>query len=56
MWKPGQKAPASGFYECDAGCWHRFSTNVAGHVLPPLPDGCAGTGWRLVEQRPGSAE
>jgi hypothetical protein len=52
--KPGQKAPVSGFYECESGCRHRFSTNVAGHVLPPLPDGCSGGAWRLAEQSPHS--
>ncbi len=50
--RPGQKAPASGFYECDCGRGHRFSTNVAGHVLPPLPEGCSGATWRLAEARP----
>ncbi|WP_218952429.1 hypothetical protein [Amycolatopsis anabasis] len=56
MFTPGQKAPVSGFYTCDSGCGHRFSTNVAGHVLPPLPEGCAGRGWRLAEQRPSSGD
>ncbi|WIX76835.1 hypothetical protein QRX50_36220 [Amycolatopsis carbonis] len=49
---PGQKAPVSGFYECDTGCGHRYSTDVAGHVLPPLPKECSGSGWRLAQQRP----
>jgi hypothetical protein len=50
--RPGQKAPVSGFYECDSGCGHHYSTDVAGHVLPPLPEGCKGGGWRLTEARP----
>lgn len=50
--KPGQKAPVSGFYKCDCGKEHRYSTDVAGHVLPPLPGQCSGTGWRLAEARP----
>jgi hypothetical protein len=49
---PGQKAPVSGFYECDSGCGHRYSTDVAGHVLPPLPEGCTGGGWQLAQARP----
>jgi hypothetical protein len=49
---PGQRVPVSGFYECDCGTGHRYSTDVAGHVLPPLPQGCSGTGWRLAEARP----
>lgn len=49
---PGQTAPVSGFYECDCGQRHRYSTDVAGHVLPPLPRECAGSGWRLAEARP----
>ncbi|WP_209448838.1 hypothetical protein [Rhodococcus qingshengii] len=49
---PGQKAPVSGFYECDCGDAHRVSTDVAGHVLPPLPQGCSGGVWRLKEARP----
>jgi hypothetical protein len=49
---PGQKAPVSGFYECDCGKGHQYSTDVAGNVLPPLPQGCSGGGWRLAQARP----
>jgi hypothetical protein len=49
---PGQKAPVSGFYECDCGQSHGYSTDVAGHILPPLPHGCSGRGWRLAQARP----
>lgn len=51
--KPGEKAPVSGFYECDSPCAHRLSTDVAGHTLPPLPEGCSGAAWKLREARPG---
>ncbi len=44
----GQKTPASGIYECDCGKGHRFSTDVEGHRLPPMPHGCQGRGWRLA--------
>jgi hypothetical protein len=50
--RPGQRAPVSGFYECDSGCGHRYSTDVAGHVLPPLPQSCEGGDWRLAQPRP----
>ncbi|TQM32438.1 hypothetical protein [Nocardia bhagyanarayanae] len=52
--KPGQKAPASGIYECcgPTSCGHRFSTDVAGHRLPPLPADCKGGGWRLQQPTP----
>lgn len=49
---PGTPTPESGFYECDCAQAHRWSTDVAGHPLPPLPSGCSGTGWRLAERRP----
>lgn len=51
-YRPGQKAPVSGFYECNCGDAHRVSTDVAGHVLPPLPQGCSGGVWTLKEARP----
>jgi hypothetical protein len=50
--RPGQKAPVSGFYECDCGKRHRYSTDVAGHVLPPLPAECSGGVWTLAQARP----
>ncbi|GAA2635971.1 hypothetical protein SMC26_34410 [Actinomadura fulvescens] len=42
---PGQKAEQSGTYECDSGCGHRWSTDVKGQRLPPLPDDCKGDNW-----------
>ena len=50
--KPGERAPESGFYQCDCPNSHRWSTDVAGHPLPPLPEGCAGSRWTLKERRP----
>ena len=41
---PGQKAPVSGFYEYDCAKGHRYTTDVASHVLPPLPHEYSGTG------------
>ena len=38
--------------DCEQRVRHRYSTDVAGHVLPPLPQGCSGSGWRLAEARP----
>lgn len=49
---PGQHAPASGFYECDCLHAHWHTTDAAGGVLPPLPDGCTGSGWRLASPAP----
>jgi hypothetical protein len=50
--RPGQKAPVSGFYECDCGEAHQVSTDVAGRILPPFPQGCSGSVWWLKEARP----
>ena len=50
--KPGEKTPDSGLYTCDSGCSHQWSTDVAGHTLPPLPGGCSGAEWKLAEKRP----
>ncbi|TDD32762.1 hypothetical protein E1286_43220 [Nonomuraea terrae] len=47
---PGTKVPQSGIYACDSGCGH--STDVKGHVFPPLPQGCDGTGWVLRTATP----
>jgi hypothetical protein len=52
--RPGEKVPASGIYECDSGCGHRWSTDVKGHRFPPLPDGCKGGGWRLATRTGGT--
>lgn len=38
--------------ECNCGDAHRVSTDVAGHVLPPLPQGCSVGVWILKEARP----
>jgi hypothetical protein len=51
-YRPGQKAPVSGFNECGCGDVHRVSTDVAGHVLPPWPQGCSGGVWQLKDERP----
>jgi hypothetical protein len=51
-YRPGEEAPESGFYECDCPERHRYSTNVAGHTLPPMPAGRRGSQWRLAEKRP----
>lgn len=45
----GSESAGQRFYECDA---HRVGTDVAGHVLPRLPQGCSGGAWRLKEARP----
>jgi hypothetical protein len=48
VFHPGQIVPTSGIYRCDTECGHTFeSTDVKGHRFPPLPDGCAGSGWVL---------
>jgi hypothetical protein len=49
--RPEHTAPVSGFYQCDSECGHQHRADVAGHVLPSLPEGCVGDGWRLGEQR-----
>jgi hypothetical protein len=49
---PGLKAPVGGFYECDCIGAHWHTTDVAGSVLPPLPPGCTGSGWRLASPPP----
>lgn len=49
--KPGEPAPASGFYECDRADVYRWSTDVAGHPPPP-PPGRSGARWGLREKRP----
>jgi hypothetical protein len=49
VYHPGQIVPTSGIYRC-VGCGgdHVFeSTDVRGHRFPPLPAGCAGSGWVL---------
>ncbi|MGW4802352.1 hypothetical protein ACWEPC_59070 [Nonomuraea sp. NPDC004297] len=43
---PGTRVERSGIYTCDAGCDH--STDVKGHVFPPLPKGCEAQGWVLL--------
>lgn len=52
--KPGERAPVSGFYDCDAGGGHRWSTDVKGHPMLTLPEECTGAVWRLAQQRPSS--
>jgi hypothetical protein len=54
VFHPGQVVPVSGIYRCDnAGAEagdeaHVFeSTDVKGHRFPPVPHGCAGSGWVL---------
>ena len=46
-YRPGETVPASGIYECDCGQEHHWSTDVKGHVFPPLPAGCPGGTWGL---------
>ncbi|WUH72026.1 hypothetical protein OHB13_37915 (plasmid) [Streptomyces sp. NBC_00440] len=47
--RPGEKVPVSGIYECTCGQEHRAftSTDVRGHTFPPPPSGCSGAGWSL---------
>ena len=49
VFHPGQVVQVSGIYRCDDGDGdHSYeSTDVKGHRFPPLPHGCAGTGWVL---------
>ncbi|MDK1348957.1 hypothetical protein QNO09_38055 [Streptomyces sp. 378] len=46
-YRPGEKVPESGIYQCDCGQSHEYSTDVKGHPFPPLPQGCSGIGWTL---------
>jgi hypothetical protein len=46
------ETPAALTYECDAGCGHRWSADVEGRRMPPLPGGCPGAGWRLATDAP----
>jgi hypothetical protein len=50
--KPGEEATISGFYECDGGCEHAFTTEKDRHIMPPMPPDCVGVAWRLVHARP----
>lgn len=53
VFKPGEKVPTSGIYECDCDGRHPMdSTDVAGHTFPPPPQGCSGTGWKLKTATP----
>ena len=49
VFHPGQIVPTSGIYRCDVVDHdHSYeSTDVRGHRFPPLPHGCAGSGWVL---------
>jgi hypothetical protein len=51
MFRPGEKVPQSGTYECTCGQSHQVftSTDVRGHAFPPPPNGCSGIGWNLKE-------
>jgi hypothetical protein len=55
VFHPGEIVPASGIYECDAGCGHQYSTDVEGHRFPPMRAGCAGKGWKLLSKTPGGS-
>ena len=46
----------SRFYACDCGNEHRYSTDVAGHALPPLSRGAAEVagGWHRAAPEPRS--
>jgi hypothetical protein len=51
MFRPGERVPESGIYECTCGESHRAftSTDVKGHTFPPPPESCSGIGWNLKE-------
>jgi len=48
MHRPGEKVPVSGIYECTCGKHHLMSTDVKGHIFPPVPKSCSGIGWNLL--------
>ncbi|GLV76225.1 hypothetical protein Shyhy02_42250 [Streptomyces hygroscopicus subsp. hygroscopicus] len=45
--RPGEVVQGAGIYQGDCGRPHRYSTDVKGHRVPPLPGDSTGSGWTL---------
>jgi hypothetical protein len=55
VFKPGQRVPVSGIYECNADCRHTWSADVKSDHFPPLQDDCTAHGWKLTAKTPSGA-
>jgi hypothetical protein len=50
-YKPGDRVPEIGIYECEGHAEHSFEAQTLGE-FPPLPEGCEGGRWVLVKRGP----
>ncbi|MFE0645238.1 hypothetical protein ACFW2Y_27045 [Streptomyces sp. NPDC058877] len=46
VFDPGSYSPAPGTYVCDCEGTHLWRIDLAGHLFPAFPTGCAGRTWR----------